>query len=63
MEDAPLAVFSVLRDGYAYLWLLSSTREVYAPEHFPADFLIHSARYAADALSVYFVGQWWKRVD
>ncbi len=40
-----------------------SDNKLLTPEYFPTDFLIHSARYSADALSVYFVGQWWKEVD
>jgi TolB protein len=44
-------IYSIKLDGSDYKLL--------TPEYFPADFLIHSARYSADALSVYFVGQWW----
>jgi Tol biopolymer transport system component len=29
------------------------------PAYFPANFLIHGARYSADGKEVYFIGQWW----
>jgi len=45
-------LYSINKDG--------SDNHQISPEYFPANFLIHSARYANDSSTVYLVGQWWE---
>ena len=44
-------MYEINRDGSEKLSI--------TPAFFPADFLIHGARYSIDGKEIYFIGQWW----